>query len=546
MPPTLPPPEVVFNQPPILAGYNAFAADTPLQEALEREGAAWARAAVHALGAVCGSAEALEQGRLANAYPPVLHVLDRHGHRRDEVEYHPAYHALMRLGIEHGLHSQPWAAPRAGAHVARAAMMMLRHQLDEGSSCPLTMTYAVLPSLRLQPALAATWAPRILSEHYDPRLVPAHEKAGCLFGMAMTERQGGTDVRANTTRAEPDGEGAYRLQGHKWFCSAPNSDGFLVLAQAPGGLTCLLLPRFLPDGTRNALHFVRLKDKLGNRSNASGEVNLEGAWAQRIGEEGRGVPAIIEMVRHTRLDCALGSAATLRRAVAEATHHAAWRQVFGKPLLAQPLMRNVLADLCLESEAATALVMRLARGFDAQDEAEVLFTRLATPVAKYWITRRAIAGVAEALECLGGNGYVEASGMPRLYRDVPVNAIWEGSGNVQCLDVLRAAARAPAALEAVLAEIDAGRGGNRHLDAFARRLKAELGDPAQAELRARRMVEHLALGLQAALLVHHAPPAIADAFCASRLDAGGLHFGTLPPGLDYGTIIERARPQLPG
>jgi putative acyl-CoA dehydrogenase len=541
------PVRAVLNQPPPLEDVNPYALDAALREGVAREGAAWADAEVHDYGARCGSAEVLAWGRAANAHPPVLHTHDRYGARLDTVEFHPAYHRLMRLGVEAGLHSRPWTSRQPGAHVARGARLMLRHQADEGTTCPITMTFAAVPTLRRQPEVADAWEPRVLSDDYDERFLPPDQKAGATIGMAMTERQGGSDVRANLTRAEPEGARgpgrAYRVTGHKWFCSAPMSDAFLVLAQAEGGLSCLLLPRFTPDGEANALRFQRLKDKLGNRSNASGEVEIEGAWARLVGEEGRGVPTIIEMVRHTRLDCALGSAATLRRATAEALHHAAHRRAFGTRLAEQPLMQNVLADLALESEAATAFALRLARGFDeAEDEEQAAFTRLATAVAKYWVTKRAVAGVAEAAECLGGNGYVEASGMPRLYRDVPVNAIWEGSGNVQCLDVLRALAREPETGEAVLAEIRQAAGADRRLDAHTERLADALRQPD--ERSARRLVEALALGLQASLLVRHAPAAVADAFCAARLGDGGLAFGTLPAGADTAAVGRRAWPPL--
>ena len=539
----------VLNQPPPLADYNSYEADTPLREAVAREGGGWIDDEAYELGARCGSAEVLEWGRLANEHPPILRTHDRYGNRADTVEYHPAYHDLMRLGIEHGLHSLPWTSDREGAHVARGALMYLRHQVDEGTSCPITMTFAVVPSLRLQPDLAERWEPRVLPNEYDPRFRPSDQKRGCTFGMAMTERQGGTDVRANITVAEPVGQRGpgqeYAITGHKWFCSAPMSDAFLVLAQAEGGLSCFLMPRWTPDGERNGLRFLRLKDKLGNKSNASSEVEFHGASAWLVSEEGRGVATIIEMVRHTRLDCAFGSAGTLRRAVAEATHHCAHRRVFGTPLIEQPLMQNVLADLCLESEAATALAFRLARGFDrSDDEQEAKFVRLATAVGKYWVTKRAMAGVAEAMECLGGNGYVEDSGMPRLYRDVPVNAIWEGSGNVQCLDVLRAVQKDPETLTATLAEIHRADGGDRHLDAYVERLEKQLADTHALEARARRLVEGIALALQASLLVRHAPAAVADAFCAGRLGDGGLAFGTLPADTDFAAIIERSRPQV--
>ena len=541
----------VFNQPPPLENYNLFAHDTPIREALRREGGDWAEERVSEFGALMGSSQTLRLGELANRNPPVLHTHDRYGHRIDEVEFHPAWHELLRIGVAHEHHSLAWTNSRAGAHVVRAVLNMLRHQVDEGASCPLTMTFAVVPSLRLQPELASEWLPRVLSDEYDPRFFPATQKRGVLFGMALTERQGGSDVQANTTRAVPTGKSGageeYELNGHKWFCSAPMCDAFLTLAQTDKGLSCFLLPRLLPDGTRNGFYLQRLKDKLGNRSNASSEVEYRGALARMVGEEGRGVPTIIEMVRHTRLDCAIGSAATMRRAVAEALHHAAHRYAFGKHLLQQPLMRNVLADLCLESEAATALSLRLARGFDESphDEGQRRFTRLATAVGKYWITKRAIAVVAEALEALGGNGYVEESPLPRLYRDAPLNSIWEGSGNVQCLDVLRTVKKDADTLEITLCEIRAARGGNKHFDSFITRLERELADPDGLETRARRIAEHLALALQGALLVQHAPPEVSDAFCASRLAGNaGLAFGTLPADTNFDHIIERSLPNI--
>jgi len=542
-------PEEIFNQPPPLEGYNLFAHDAPLREALRRESGDWAEEPVSEFGELMGRAQTLRMGELANQNLPALRTHDRFGHRIDEVEFHPAWHELLSIGVAHEHHSLPWTNPRPGAHVVRAALNMLRHQVDEGASCPLTMTFAVVPSLRLQPELAAEWLPRVLSREYDPRVLPADEKRGVLFGMALTERQGGSDVQANTTRAVPTAHGGageeYELHGHKWFCSAPMCDAFLTLAQTERGLSCFLLPRLLPDGTRNGFHLQRLKDKLGNRSNASSEVEFRGALARMIGEEGRGVPAIIEMVRHTRLDCAFGSAATMRRAVAEALHHAAHRYAFGKRLLEQPLMRNVLADLCLESEAATALSLRLARGFDESphDEGQRRFTRLATAVGKYWITKRAVAVVAEALEVLGGNGYVEESPLPRLYRDAPLNSIWEGSGNVQCLEMLRAVRKDAGTLEMLLHEIRAARGGNGHFDRFINRLDRELNEPDELETRARRIAELLALALQSSLLVRHAPPEVADAFCASRLGGdSGLAFGTLPADTDFDRIIERSLP----
>jgi putative acyl-CoA dehydrogenase len=544
-------PDEVFNQSPPLENYNLFLQDAPLLEALRREGGGWAEESVSAFGELAGRAETLRLGETANRYSPVLRTHDRYGQRIDEVEFHPAWHELLRIGVAHEHHSLPWTHEGAGAHVARAALNMLRHQVDEGASCPLTMTFAVVPSLRLQPDVAREWLPLILSKEYDPRLILASEKRGVLFGMALTERQGGSDVQANTTRAVPLGKSGageeYRLEGHKWFCSAPMCDAFLTLARTEKGLSCFLLPRILPDGARNAFHLQRLKDKLGNRSNASSEVEFKGARARLLGEEGRGVQTIIEMVRHTRLDCAFGSAATMRRAVAEATHHAAHRSAFGKKLSEQPLMQNVLADLCLESEAATALALRLARGFDESphDEGQRKFTRLATAIGKYWITKRAVAVVAEALECLGGNGYVEESALPRLYRDAPLNSIWEGSGNVQCLDVLRAVSRDAGTLEIFLEEIRAARGANKNFDNFTGRLERELSNPEQLETRARRLTELLALALQATLLIRHAPPEVADAFCAARLAGeSGLVFGTLPANTNFGAIIERSRPKV--
>jgi len=546
-------PDEVLNQPPALENYNLFEFDKPLREAVGREGGGWIEEQAREFGELLGRAETLRLGELANRYTPVLRTHDRFGHRIDEVEFHPAWHELVRLGISYGTHSLPWTSGKSGAHVARAALMMLSHQLEEGHSCPLTMTFAVIPSLRLQPELAAEWEPRVLSNEYDPRFIPASEKRGVLFGMAMTERQGGSDVRANTTRARPIGRRgpgeAYEITGHKWFCSAPMCDAFLVLAQAEGGLSCLLLPRWKPDGARNAFHIQRLKDKLGNRSNASSEVEFHGAWARLIGEEGRGVASIIEMVRHTRLDCVLGSAATMRRAVAEATHHAAYRYAFGDLLINQPLMKNVLADLCLESEAATALALRLARSFDEapRDERQRRFSRIATAIGKYWVTKRAVAVVAEALECLGGNGYVEEAPLARLYRDAPLNSIWEGSGNVQCLDVLRAMQKEPETVESLFQELRAARGSDARYDQLLALIERELSDTSQIEARARRIVEALGLALQTAIQLEHGHPAVAAAFCSSRLPGEQhLALGTLPAGTDFDSIIERSRPKLRG
>ena len=540
----------VTNQPPPLTGYNTFDSDRALSEALRREGAGWAEDACRALGERAGGEEAQAWGEQVNAQTPVLRTHDRYGNRIDEVEFHPAWHKLLDVAIANGLHSLPWRDPRAGSHVARAAMFMT-WQTDAGHGCPVSMTYSVIPALRKQPDLAKEWEPRFTSLSYDQRFVPATEKTGALCGMAMTEKQGGSDVRANTTHAEQvnaGGPGAeYVITGHKWFCSAPMCDAFLVLAQAPRGLSCFFLPRWLPDGTRNAFHIQRLKDKLGNRSNASSEVEFAGAHGWMVGEEGRGVPTIIEMVNHTRLDCVIGSSALMRQGVAQATHHAAHRAAFGRTLIDQPLMRNVLADIAVESEAATVTMMRLARAYDAaaDDEEEKMFKRLATAVSKYWICKRTPVQVGEALEAFGGNGYVEESGMPRLYRESPLNSIWEGSGNVICLDVLRAMAKTPASVDAFWAEVRDAEGADARLDAFTAGVQKDLIDVEEIEGRARRIVERMALALQGSLLVRHGDPAVADAFCASRLAGDwGRAFGTLPSGVDAGAIIERARPKL--
>ncbi len=531
----------VFNQPPPYEEVNLFTSDRVLTEALRREGAGWAEERARAFGEVVGRRETIALGFQANEHPPVLRTHDRAGNRIDEVEFHPAWHALMALGVGHGLHSLPWREPRDGAHVARAALFLLLAQVEAGVGCPLSMTYSAVPALRLNPELAAEWEPRLTSTSYDGRLIPAAGKTGALCGMAMTERQGGSDVRANTTAARPIGSGdAYEITGHKWFCSAPMCDAFLVLAQAPGGLSCFFLPRFAPDGERNRFHLQRLKDKLGNRSNASSEVEFQGAWARRIGEEGRGVQTILEMVNHTRLDCCLGAAAGMRAGTARAIHHAAHRHAFGKRLLDQPLMQNVLADLALESEAATISALRLARSYDAKDDADTPFRRLATAVLKYWLCKRSPVHAAEALECLGGNGYVEEWGMARLYREAPLNSIWEGSGNVQCLDALRAIRKSPESLAALFAEIWEARGGDHRLDIYVNELRVQIERTDDLEVRARRLVERLALALQASLLVRHAPADIADAFCATRLAGeGGQAFGTLPAGTDFAAILER-------
>jgi putative acyl-CoA dehydrogenase len=541
----------VTNQSVPLEDYNTFEQDRPLVEALRREGGDWAEERCREFGALCGSAAVIRLGFEANEKRPALHTHDRFGNRIDEVEFDSSWHELMRIGVGQGLHAAPWREPGPGAHVARAAMFVLLTQAEAGVGCPISMTYSAIPALRVQPEVAAEWEPRFLSLDYDERFIPAEDKRGALCGMAMTEKQGGSDVRANTTTARPlnggGPAGEYEITGHKWFCSAPMCDAFLVLAQTDAGLSCLLMPRWTPDGERNRFHIQRLKDKLGNRSNASSEVEFRGAWGQLIGEEGRGVPTIIEMVNYTRLDCVIGCAAGFRAGVAQATNHAAHRSAFGKLLIDQPLMRNVLADLCVESEAATVSAMRLARSYDevaAGDDDAREFRRLANAVLKYWVCKRAPVHAVECLECLGGNGYVEESGMPRLFRESPLASIWEGSGNVQCLDVLRAMLRNPASVEAFAAEVGEGAVAEPRLDEFGRKLRDDLAsDPETLETRARSLVERMALALQASLLVRFGDPAVADAFCASRLEGDwGRAFGTLPAGVEYERIIGRHRP----
>ncbi|MEU7036272.1 acyl-CoA dehydrogenase family protein [Streptomyces sp. NPDC046237] len=540
----------VTNQPPPLVGYDVFTADRALAEAVERhlppDVFAEAREDLAAFGRSAGSAQAAEWGALANENPPRLRTYDRYGNRIDEVAFHFAWHRLLGRAVGAGL-TDAWGRP--GGHVRRAAAFVVTTQVEAGHGCPVSMTHAAVPVLRTDPELAAEWEPLLTSRVYEEELRPPQEKSGVLLGMGMTEKQGGSDVRTNTTEARAlsgaDGDG-YVLTGHKWFCSAPMSDGFLVLAQAPGGLTCFLVPRVLPDGTRNAFAIQRLKDKLGNRSNASAEVEFDGTtWARRIGDEGRGVRTIIGMVAATRLDCVLGSAALMRQAVAQAVHHTAYRRAFGGVLIDKPLMRNVLADLALESEAATVLGMRLAAAYDADSEAERAFARIAVPVAKYWVTKRCTPLVVEALECLGGNGYVEESGMPRLLRESPLNSIWEGSGNVQALDVLRVLRQEPMALNAFLTEVGRARGADHRLDRAIKGMLTELADLDGIEGRARRLVERMALVLQGSLLVRWAPAEVADAFCASRLGGDwGAAFGTLPSTLDLAAVVERARAEV--
>ncbi|MCE9648930.1 MAG: isovaleryl-CoA dehydrogenase [Parvibaculum sp.] len=545
----------VFNQPPPLEDYNLYASDRALMETVEREGGEGARASLTAFGAKIGTAEVIDLGRQANTYLPVLKSFDRFGHRVDKVEFHPSYHQLMSLSVAQGLHGSPWdylkdgGKPKPGAVVARLAGTYMMTQIESGHGCPITMTNAAVPALMFQPDLAKEWVPRILSRNYDQRFVPAKEKTGVTFGMGMTEKQGGTDVRANTTVAEPVGKGGpggeYRITGHKWFFSAPMCDAFLVLAQAPGGISCFLMPRFTPDGAENAIAIQRLKDKVGNKSNASSEVEFQAASAWLIGEEGRGVRNIIEMATYTRLDCAVASAGMMRAAVAQAVHHCSYRTVFQKKLIDQPLMANVLADLALETEAATALSFRVARSFDraGEDEAEAAFRRIMTPVAKYWVCKRAPNLAYEAMECLGGNGYVEEGIAGRIYREMPVNAIWEGSGNVMCLDVLRALAREPQALDVVLAEFEAARGANVAYDGALDALKDAFTDFGSLEARSRQVVEQMAKIAAGSILLRHTPSAVSDAYCATRLgrDWGDI-YGTLPVGTDQRAIVERAMP----
>ncbi|MEP6733338.1 MAG: isovaleryl-CoA dehydrogenase [bacterium] len=539
----------VENQPPPLAPYDAYATDLPLREALRREGGSWAESDVAAYGPIVGG-ELMELGVLANENRPKLRSFDRYGHRIDAVEFHPSYHRIMERGVAHGVSGFAWRhEDRAGAHVARAALAYLHTQPDQGTSCPLTMTYACVPALRHHAELAEAWLPRILSTEYDAQFIPAWEKRGNTIGMGMTEKQGGSDVRSNTTRAYAVGaRGAgqlYELVGHKWFFSAPMCDAFLVLAQTDAGVTCFLLPRFTPDGRINAIRIQRLKDKLGDWSNASSEVELQGAIAWMIGDEGRGIATILEMVALTRQDCLIGSSGIMRQALVQAVHHARHRRAFGKRLADQPLMRNVLAELALESEAAVALSLRVARAIDSssRSEHEAAFARIATAIGKYFVCKRCPPFVNEAQECLGGAGYVEESILPRLYRQAPLNSIWEGSGNIQCLDVLRALSREPATRPAFFAELDAARGAHALLDRETKRLHDELDRNDAVEARSRFLVERMALALQASLLSRSGNTTIAEAFCSARLgDSRGLCVGTLPADAPMELLIERAFP----
>jgi putative acyl-CoA dehydrogenase len=536
----------VLNQSTELVGYNLFSSHSVLREALAREGAAAAdQAALTELGAQLGSVTMFTLGDAANRNPPQLRAFDRFGARRDEVEFHPAWHELLRRLVGAGLHTGPWAQPRPGAHVARAAGYMLWAEIENGTQCPATMSYGAVPALARQSGDFAPWLRLLLSREYDPAFAPAADKRGALLGMGMTERQGGSDVRANTTRALPAGARGpgreYRLSGHKWFLSAPMCDAFLVLAQAPGGLSCFLVPRFLPDRSVNTLYLQRLKDKLGNRSNASSEVEFDCAYGLLVAEEGRGIPAILEMGVYTRLDNAIGSAGLMRQCAAQAIHHARGRCAFGRALAEQPLMRNVLADLALECEAAVMLSMRLARAFDAQsDEGATLLRRVLTPVVKYWVCKRAPAVCAEAMEVLGGNGYIEEGPIARRFRESPLNSIWEGSGNIMCLDVLRALAREPRTGEALEDLLASAKGRDPRYDRYLATLLGDLADPADGELRARDLTQRIALAAQATLLLAHGPAASCEAFLASRLAAGPpAAFGTLPRGSDFAALTAR-------
>jgi len=529
------------NQPPPLDGINLFETNTALVEAVERDGAQPWLERLTEIGELAGRREVLELGALANDNPPQLKNFDRFGNRVDDVDYHPAYHQLMTIACSYGIHSLPWTEG-PGGHAARAAMSMTWSQVEAGHGCPISMTYAAIPTLRKTPPLAAYWEPLLTRNAYDPRGILPTEKGGSLAGMAMTEKQGGSDVRANLTTARAAGDGNWLLDGHKWFCSAPTCDLLLVLAQTDEGLSCFAVPRVLGSGALNGVRIQRLKDKLGNRSNASSEIEFHGATAQLVGEQGRGVQTIVEMVNHTRLDCLIGSAAGMRWALAQAAHHAAHRSAFGRLIAEQPLMQAVLADLALESEAATALAMRLASSYDSDAPDQVAFRRIATAVAKYWVCKRQPMMVAEALEVLGGNGYAEESGMPRLFRESPLNGVWEGSGNVICLDVLRACRREPESLDALLAEIRAGSDALPELSELADTLAFELQSD-DAESQARVTVERLAIGLQASLLARFAPSSVSDAFASTRLRGeGGRAFGALPRGIDVAAITARATP----
>jgi len=532
------------NHPDELVDYNLFTSNAALADAMKREGVEGSLAYLEALGARLGTRRLFELGEAANRNPPVARIFDRFGHRCDEVEFHPSWHELMRLQIAEGLHTSPWAAPSHTAHVTRAAAYMLWAEIENGTQCPATMTYGVVPALARQRDDFGEWLPKLLSRDYDPRLVPIAQKQGALMGMGMTEKQGGSDVRSNSTRAEPAGAAGpgreYRLTGHKWFFSAPMCDAFLVLAQAPGGLSCFFVPRILPDGTRNAIYLQRLKDKLGNRSNASSEVEFEATHGLLVGEAGRGIPTILEMGVFTRLDCAIATAGIMRQCVAQAIHHARHRSAFGKLLIDQPLMRNVLADLALECEAAIALAIRLAHAFDSSDAAEAALRRVLTPVAKYWICKRGPAVGAEAMEVLGGNGYVEEGPIARRYRELPLNGIWEGSGNIMCLDVLRALAREPRTFEALASLWSESAGRDARFDACVARLLDDLRSAETGESGARSLTGRIALATQASILLQGGSSPVTEAFLASRIATPApAAFGGLPASLDHAHLIER-------
>ncbi|CAN5896853.1 acyl-CoA dehydrogenase family protein [soil metagenome] len=540
----------VMNQATAFAGHNAFIGDRLLTEIAGREKIAWANDLLAEAGETVASAHVARLARDANRHLPELRSHDRFGHRVDEIEFHPAWHELMSLAIGHGTHALSWTAQQPGAHIARGMLSYLWNQGENGICCPLGMTYSAVPALRLQPELAAVWEPFILSTRYDPMAAPMQKKTGGTVGMTLTEKQAGSDLRATQTTARPAGARrgpgeAYLIDGHKWFFSVPHSDLFVTLAQSDRGLCCLLVPGWLPDGSRNRLLIQRLKDKCGNKSNASSEIEYRGAIGWLVGDEGQGVKAALAMTHLTRLDFAIGSAGLMRRALSEAIHHASGRRAFQRSLIDQPLMQNVIADLAVEVEAATLLAFRLARAVDdeqAGDARAALLVRIGTPVGKYWNCKRVVGVVHEALECHGGNGFIEEGPMARLYREAPLNGIWEGSGNIIALDVLRAAAKSPESVPAFLDEVRLAHGGDRQLDRAIDRLDAELSRPDEHEARARRIVERMALTLQASLLIRHSPAPVADAFCATRLgDDGGAAYGNLPAGLDQRAIVERAR-----
>jgi len=535
----------VINQPPVLENINLYNFDAALNEAVNREGGGWAAASLHALGERVGSAEVQEWAEQANRNPPQLRAFDRFGQRIDEVEFHPAYHRLMALGIEHGISACAWTADQGG-HVTHSAMLYLMTLADPGVCCPMSMTYAVIPTLRYNSAIANEWEPRILAARYDQSVRPADEKSGVTLGMAMTEKQGGSDLRSNTTRATPlPADGAFELVGHKWFCSAPMSDAFLSLATTDAGLSCFLVPRWRPDGTRNAIQILRLKDKLGDRSNASSEIEYHGAWARLIGEPGHGIRTIIEMVQGTRLDCMIGSTALMRATLTHALWHCTHRRAFGSELIKQPAMAKVLADLVIEQEGAVAMSFRVARAFDDAHSSEQAgaLARILTPIAKYWICKRAPGFVYEAMECLGGGGYVEESPLPRLFRQAPVNSIWEGSGNIIALDTLRALKREPRVLDALLAELEPARGADRYLDAKIESLKKLLGAGELDDASARYCVESMALACQGAILFKTAPSYLAEAFAETRLRANpSFTYGAFRGAIDTAVLISRASP----